>query len=226
MSFIVYCIVPGCDSSNQSSALFEIPQNDSQLLEKWKKQFPLLDSIQNKSRSICQNHFRSHDLTLQSDGVTLCLMPGAVPTLFNYELVSSLSDICRFCMSSFDNSKRVEISDGIKKHYQDLMQIDLTEALELPIFSCLECLLEIQKALVVKTRILKIQDKFHDMLSPDTINIKTEVDPDDVKLEMEDGYSDEEDVLAMYNKVRQLSPDWTVETEEATGSNKERYENF
>jgi hypothetical protein len=133
MSDLRYCIVPGCDSSNQSSALFEIPQNNPQLLEKWKKQLPLLESVQN--RSICQNHFRSDEIIYQRNGEKQ-LAPEAVPTIFDINQMIMSQNLCRFCMCMLNNVESVWITENLKDSYEILMNEMVSNAFLIIIILC------------------------------------------------------------------------------------------
>lgn len=124
MSQIKYCIIPGCESTNKSSSLFEIPRNNSDLMEKWKKQLPMLNGFSYTSSSlICQDHFRSDEIICQTD--QKLLTPGAVPTIFDINQMLTCQNLCRFCMNFLQNTENVWISEQVKNSFQNLMQTEV-----------------------------------------------------------------------------------------------------
>lgn len=199
MNFVLYCIVPDCESTNQSNTLFEIPKNNPLLLEKWKKQFPLLVSMELRTVFICQDHFRSQQMVLNQD-LNLDLMPESVPTIFSYKELIIKENMCRFCFSSLPGDEIFSITKEVKKSFKNLMQTELSETPGLPMNSCLKCLEELKRSEILKTRIEKVQEKLLKMLDSKDLNIKSEFDDlqnleiPEIKMEFEAEYaaSDEE----------------------------------
>jgi hypothetical protein len=118
------CVIPGCNSTGYTKALFNFPIDDLNLLEKWINQIAILDwDLKDLRLSfICEDHFNVEKVLIGSD-LSKQLVTGAVPTIFS--CISNVDkNSCRFCLKS-GSGDRLPINDSVKRQFEDLMSFEV-----------------------------------------------------------------------------------------------------